>query len=144
MILKSLAFWEYVQTCIFQIFDYDIVLTLPDIGLETCHCSNSRLNMNIGGNVKSLTVVSLLKSSASQYIFWDDLRWTFHSWCQNKHISYILKFSKWLLPFWGLSELLAIRCTGNVLLHQDSTSNSLQFEHLIEILAQILTELWHF
>ena len=85
-------------------------------------------------------IVVISDKTTSSWVFFS---WYFHIWYPNEHIQNILKFSKWT-SFWGPGELLFGNCTGSFLQHRDSPSDSLHFELLTDILAQILTELWKF
>ena len=72
-------------------------------------------------------------------LFWHNLGQSFHIWGQIEAVFNISKFSKWPL-FWARDKLF----TGRWIDQKDSHEHFRHFELLIDALAQILTDIYHF
>ena len=76
-------------------------------------------------------------------IFFNDLGWSFHFWCQIEAVFNILSFSKWP-TFWGRDILFTGSDTGIWICKKYNHERLWHFELLIASLAQILKELFQY
>ena len=76
-------------------------------------------------------------------LFWHNLGRPLHIWGQIEAVFDISKFSKWPL-FWARDKLFTGNYTGSWIDQKDSHEHFRHFELLIDALAQILTEIYHF
>ena len=76
-------------------------------------------------------------------LFWHNLGRSFHIWGQIEAVFNISKFSKWPL-LWARDQLFYRKLYRKLNKQKDSHEHFRYFELLIDSLAQILTEIYHF
>ena len=101
------------------------------------------LYRNIEGRLWGHPVTSSMTSSSWKYFFLHNLGRSYHIWGQIEAVLNISKFSKWPL-FWARDKLFTGSYTGSWIDQKDSHEHFQHFELLIDALAQILTEIYHF
>ena len=72
-----------------------------------------------------------------------NLRLSFHICVQIEAVFNISKFSKWP-PFWARDKFFTGCYTGSWIYQKDSHEHFRHFERLIDVVAQILTEIYQF